>query len=131
MTNPSLYRDDSRVRHMLDAMDRISELSRGLERDQLRRHENTTEMILFNLMVLGEAANNITREFAAKNPEVDWKGLAGVRHKIVHDYADIDYDTIWDILQNDISVEYEKVKSVAVTLPPEPTQPPANMADFL
>ncbi len=49
MTNPSLYRDDSRVRHMLDAMERIAELSRGLERDQLRRHENTTEMILFNL----------------------------------------------------------------------------------
>ena len=131
MTNPSFYRDDSRVRHMLDAMERISELSRGLERDQLRRHENTTEMILFNLMVLGEAANNITREFAAKNPEVDWKGLAGVRHKIVQDYADIDYDTIWDILQNDIPVECEKVKAVAATLPPEPTQPPANMADFL
>ena len=74
MTNPSLYRDDSRVRHMLDAMERISELSRGLERDQLRRHENTTEMILFNLMVLGEAANNITREFAAQNPEVELEG---------------------------------------------------------
>ncbi len=131
MTNPSLYRDDSRVRHMLDAMERIAELSRGLERDQLRRHENTTEMILFNLMVLGEAANNITREFAAQNPEVDWKGLVGVRHKIVHDYADIDYDTIWDILQNDIPVECEKVKAVAATLPPEPTQPPSNMADFL
>ena len=71
MTNPSLYRDDSRVRHMLDAMERISELSRGLERDQLRRHENTTEMILFNL------------------------------------------------------------KAVAATLPPEPTQPLSNMADFL
>ena len=131
MTDSSLYRDDSRVRHMLDAMERITELSRGLEREQLRRHEGTTEMILFNLMVLGEAANNITREFAEKNPDVDWKGLAGVRHKIVHDYADIDYDTIWYILQNDIPDEYAKVKAVAETLPPEPTQPPPNMADFL
>lgn len=131
MTDPSLYRDDSRVRHMLDAMERIAELSKGLEREQLRRNEGTTEMILFNLMVLGEAANNISREFVAKNPDVDWKGLAGVRHKIVHDYADIDYDTIWDILRNDIPVEYAKVKAVAATLPPEPTQPPPNMADFL
>ena len=131
MTNPSLYRDDSRVRHMLDAMERVIELSKGLEREQLRRHEGTTEMILFNLMVLGEAANNITREFAAKNPDVDWKGLAGVRHKIVHDYADIDYDTIWDILQNDIPDEYTKVKEIVATLPPEPTQLPPNMADFL
>ena len=131
MTDPSLYRDDSRVRHMLDAMQRIVELSKGLDRAQLRKHENVTEMILFNLMVMGEAANNITREFAAKNPDVDWKGLSGVRHKIVHDYADIDFDTIWDILQNEISGEYEKVKAVAATLPPEPSTPPPNMAEFL
>ena len=36
MTDPSLYRDDSRVRHMLDAMERIAELCKGLEREQLR-----------------------------------------------------------------------------------------------
>ena len=131
MTDPSLYRDDSRVRHMLDAKERIAELSRDLVREQLRRHEGTTEMILFNLMVLGEAANNISREFASKNPDIDWKGLSGVRHKIVHDYADIDYDTIWDILQNDVPVEYEKLKAWAATLPIEPTQPPPNLADFL
>ena len=131
MTDPSLYRDDSRVRHMLDAMERIAELSRDLVREQLRRHEGTTEMILFNLMVVGDAANNISREFASKNPDIDWKGLSGVRHKIVHDYADIDYDTIWDILQNDVPVEYEMLKALAATLPIGPTQPPPNLADFL
>ena len=131
MTDPSLYRDDSRVRHMLDALEQIAELRKGLSREQLRWHEDVTERILFNLMILGEAANNITREFAAMNPDVDWKGIAGIRHKIVHDYADIDFDTIWDILQNDITEAYNKVKAVADTLPPEPTQPPPNMADFL
>lgn len=59
--------------------------------------------ILFNTMVLGEATNNISREFAARNPSVTWKDIANVRHKIVHDYADIDFDTIWDILQKDSS----------------------------
>jgi len=116
---------------MLDALQRIVDVSIGLRREQLRQHEDRTEVILFNMMVLGEAANNISREFAAKNPSVDWKGLAGVRHKIVHDYADVDYDTIWDILQNDIPTEYDKIKAVAATLPPEPTLPPKNLADFL
>ena len=78
MTDPSLYRDDSRVRHMLDALEQIAELRKGLSREQLRWHEGITERILFNLMILGEAANNITREFAAMNPDVDWKGIAGV-----------------------------------------------------
>ena len=131
MTKPELYRDNSRVRHMLDAMERILSISKGMSRDQLGHHEDNTEKILFNMMVLGEAANNITREFASRNPSVAWKDIASVRHKIVHDYADIDFDTIWDILQNDIPDEYEKVKAVAATLPPEPTTPPPNIADFL
>ena len=97
----------------------------------MQRHEGRTESILFNLTVLGEAANNVTREFAAKHPELNWKGLSGVRHKIVHDYADIDYDTIWDILQNDIPDAFAKLKTIVDALPPEPTQPPPNMADFL
>ena len=131
MTDKSQYRDESRVRHMLDAVEWIVNVSKGLAREQLQRHEGRTESILFNLTVLGEAANNVTREFADKHPELNWKGLSGVRHKIVHDYADIDYDTIWDILQNDIPDAYAKLKTIVDTLPPEPTQPPPNMADFL
>ena len=131
MTNPSLYRDDSRVRHMLSALERIVAMSEKLDRLQLQMYEDATEIILFNLMVLGEAANNISKEFAEMNPEVDWRGVAGVRHKIVHDYADIDFDTIGDILLNDIPDLYQKIKAIAAELPSEPTEPPANIADFL
>lgn len=131
MTNPSLYRDDSRVRHMLSALERIVAMSEKLDRLQLQMYEDATEIILFNLMVLGEAANNISKEFAEMNPEVDWRGVAGVRHKIVHDYADMDFDTIGDILLNDIPDLYQKIKAIAAELPSEPTEPPANIADFL
>jgi uncharacterized protein with HEPN domain len=131
MTNPNLYRDDSRVRHILGAIKRIIEVGGDLSRDHLRQNEAKTESILFNLMIMGEAANNISQEFASKNPEIDWKGIAGVRHKVVHDYADIDYDTIWDILKNEIPDVYCKMKALEKTLLPEPTQPPSNMADFL
>ena len=131
MTNPLLYRDDSRVRHMLSALERISAMSEKLDSLQLQMYEDVTEIILFNLMILGEAANNISKEFAELNPDVDWRGVAGVRHKIVHDYADIDFDIIRDILQNDIPDLCQKIKIIAAALPSEPTEPPANIADFL
>ena len=57
MTDKSQYRDESRVRHMLDAVEWIVNISEGLAREQLQRHEGRTESILFNLTVLGEAAN--------------------------------------------------------------------------
>lgn len=131
MSESPLYRDESRVRHMLDALLQIAELAKGLSRGQMELHDGMTERILFNLVILGEAANNVTREFAEKNPGVDWRGIAGIRHKIVHDYAEIDFDTIWDILRNDIPEALAAVKSLAGTLPPEPTQPPPNLSDFL
>ena len=131
MTDPSLYRDDSRVRHMIAAIERVLDVGKGMSRDELVAAEQKTESMLFNLTIIGEAANNISKEFAAKNPEVEWKGIAGVRHKIVHDYADIDYDVIWRIIQEDIPRAYAQLKEVAKTLPPEPTEPPENMKDFL
>ena len=131
MTDPTLYRDDSRVRHMIVAMKRVLDVSNGMSRDELVGAEQKTESILFNLTIIGEAANNISKEFATKNPEVDWKNIAGVRHKIVHDYADIDYDVIWRIVQDDIPGACAKLQEIEKTLPPEPTEPPENMADFL
>ena len=131
MTDPTLYRDDSRVRHMIVAMKRVLDVSNGMSRDELVGAEQKTESILFNLTIIGEAANTISKEFATKNPEVDWKNIAGVRHKIVHDYADIDYDVIWRIVQDDIPGAYAKLQEIEKTLPPEPTEPPENMADFL
>ena len=131
MTNPSLYRDDSRVRHMIAAIERILDVSREMTRADLVGSERDTESILFNLTILGEAANNISDEFAAANPEVDWKDISGVRHKIVHDYADIDYDIIWQIIKGDVPNAYAQLQKIAKTLPPEPTEPPENMGDFL
>ena len=43
MTKPELYRDDSRVRHMLDAMERILSIAKGMSRDQLGHHEDNSE----------------------------------------------------------------------------------------
>ena len=70
MTKPELYRDDSRVRHMLDAMERILTIAKGMSRDQLGHHEDNTEKILYNMMVMGEAANNITREPTTPPPNM-------------------------------------------------------------
>ena len=116
---------------MIVAMKRVLDVSNGMSRDELVGAEQKTESILFNLTIIGEAANNISKEFATKNPEVDWKNIAGVRHKIVHDYVDIDYDVVWRIVQDDIPGAYAKLQEIEKTLPPEPTEPPENMADFL
>ena len=42
--------------------------------------DDRTELIIYNIQVLGEAANNVSEEMCAKCPEVDFKGWASMRH---------------------------------------------------
>lgn len=40
----------------------------------------------------------IRRKYAS----VDWKAMAGMRDRLVHDYFGIDYEIVWDVAQNKI-----------------------------
>lgn len=44
----------------------------------------------YNLQVVGEAAYKVSDAFKSAHPEVDWFKIAGLRHRIVHDYRRID-----------------------------------------
>jgi uncharacterized protein with HEPN domain len=45
---------------------------------------------------VGEAATKISKEERDKYPQIPWKQIMGMRHKIIHDYFDIDYDVVWE-----------------------------------
>jgi uncharacterized protein with HEPN domain len=55
------------------------------------------EAILRNLQVIGEAASDGTR---ASHPEVAWKGMAGIRDRVVHDYFGVSLDIVGDVVKN-------------------------------
>ena len=117
MSGKTVYRDESRIRHMANALAKIVEKSHGITRKDLVAGEDNTELIIHYLSILGEASNNISDDYAAFHPEIDFKGMAGLRHKLVHDYANIDMDIIWDVIKNDIPVQYPAVKVLADSIP--------------
>ena len=53
------------------------------------------DAILRQLTVVGEAAYKVSRGIRARHPEVLWAQIAGLRHRVVHDYFGIDLDAIW------------------------------------
>ena len=49
--------------------------------------------------VLGEAVKRLPPELTAQYPEVDWRGITGMRDRVSHGYDAIDYGLLWQAVE--------------------------------
>jgi uncharacterized protein with HEPN domain len=60
-------------------------------------------MVLAHLVqIIGEAARRVSTEAREHHPEIPWHKVIGMRHRIVHDYMDINQDILWDVVSSDL-----------------------------
>lgn len=50
-----------------------------------------------SLEVIGEAAKRVPEDARAKFPAIEWKKMAGMRDRLIHDYGGVDYEIVWDV----------------------------------
>ena len=124
------YRDEARLEHMMRAVGRIRAQLDGLERTMLAEGDDRTELIVYNMQVLGEAANNVSEEMCVKHPEIDFKGWASMRHRLVHDYANIDFNIVWNAVCDDLPKLEKALKPVVEALS-KVQDAPDNIGEFL
>ncbi len=70
--------------------------------DEFISDERTQDAIMFNLIIMGEAANQISQEFREKHPEIPWPSIIGTRNVIVHGYDQVKLQIVWDIIQKNL-----------------------------
>ena len=124
------YRDEARLEHMMRAVGRIRAQLDGLERAMLAEGDDRTELIIYNMQVIGEAANNVSEEMCAKHPEIDFKGWASMRHRLVHDYANIDLNIVWNAVCEDLPRLETALKPVVEAFS-KVQDAPDNIGEFL
>ena len=101
-------KDKAYILHILDEIKNIKQFLLGIDFDMLINDTKTAKAIERSLEIIGEAAKNLSEKFKEKTKEIPWRDVMGLRDKIIHHYFDVDYKTIWDIVQNDLP-ELEKI----------------------
>ena len=63
--------------------------------------ERTLLAVIRTLEVIGEAAKQIPNEFRARYGDVAWRGMTGMRDKVIHQYFGVNIEVVWRTVHED------------------------------
>jgi|HubBroStandDraft_1064217.scaffolds.fasta_scaffold551957_2 uncharacterized protein with HEPN domain len=87
--------DRIRLTHMAEALGHAIRFVEGHSRADLDSDPMLTFALLYALQTVGEAANNVSEDTRHQLPQIPWPVIIGMRHRLVHAYADIDHEILW------------------------------------
>jgi len=74
----------------------ISEAGRT-DRDSFLRDEVLKRSFARSVEIIGEAAKRVPADTQAQFTNLQWKKMAGMRDRLIHNYAGVDYLLVWDV----------------------------------
>jgi uncharacterized protein with HEPN domain len=90
------------INHILSETQFLKSRLKDLSEDTFMFDEVIQRAFVRSLEIIGEASNKIPSDIKDNNPGINWKSLAGMRNKLIHEYFGIDYELIWDVVNNKI-----------------------------
>jgi uncharacterized protein with HEPN domain len=87
---------------MLDMARKAASKAQGISRADFDRDENLRLALAHLIQIIGEAARRVSPGFRQAHPALPWSAIIGMRHKVVHDYLDVDEDIVWDVVTADL-----------------------------
>jgi uncharacterized protein with HEPN domain len=91
-----------RLRHMLEAAQTALVFTENETRESLDNDLKLVFAIIRAVEIIGEAATKVSTETREQYPEIEWKGITGMRHVLAHDYFKVNLDRVWNTVTIDL-----------------------------
>ena len=88
------------LRHILVELDYLLGQQEGLTYERFASDETLQRAFVRSLEIIGEAAKKVPESFRIKHPAIEWRAMTGMRDRLIHDYFGVDYEIVWDVIQN-------------------------------
>jgi uncharacterized protein with HEPN domain len=90
-----MARDETYVNYMLLAARRVTDYIGAMSRIEFDADPKTRDAVVLQIGNIGEAASKISQGFQSQHPEIPWRQMIGMRHRVFHGYEILDWNRIW------------------------------------
>ncbi len=105
-------KDNLRLCHIVEAAGHIADFILDVSQDEFSSDYEKQSAVIRQFEIIGEAAGKLSSEFTKQNSVIHWSKVVGMRHKMIHDYFDVDVDIVWATAVDDVpplKVAVEKI----------------------
>jgi uncharacterized protein with HEPN domain len=86
----------------LDAISDVEQFMEGVTKEEFFENKEKQFAVLRALEIIGEATKNLSRELKAKNREIQWHDIAGMRDKLIHGYFGVKLNLVWETVKKNL-----------------------------
>ncbi len=88
------------LRHIREEGRFLAAAIEGISQETFIEDEVLKRACVRAIEIIGEATKKVPDDFRRKYPQVEWKKMAGMRDRLIHDYFGADYYIVYDVARN-------------------------------
>jgi uncharacterized protein with HEPN domain len=98
--------------HILDSFTKVISYTKSVDYSAFLQNEEKQDAVIRKIEIAGEATKKLSSDLRKRYSVVPWRAIAGMRDKLIHDYFDVDLETVWLTVKQDIPKLIHTLKTI-------------------
>jgi uncharacterized protein with HEPN domain len=103
-----------RVQDILDSITAIQLRTSQMSFANFERDEAIVKFVLYDFIIIGEAASNVPTEIQSRFPQIPWRLMSDMRNVVAHEYFQVNVERVWGTIQEDLSPLISQLEQLLV-----------------